>query len=256
MSNRVSFTSLPREIRDMIYKEVLAVSTPEHMSYTTQDYAQGYGETLKEGHGLLHAGYSNRQIAREAREAYHRYNTFRGDAVLLSRFLAGKIHIGGGEWFFPSKHVRNIIITITFYGRLLSSIDVRPRDLHLSCPNLQTVVLEAFAHGSPTVYIPRSVHIAEAKEVIFLGRRLQQYLEGINLKLYLHDFYFRGNLNTPDEIRKMKTLDGTMDVSWLIDKPDPEMVEKVEQDRGSDQEWLMVQMATYWAPIGQEHGLD
>lgn len=252
MSNRASFTLLPREIRDMIYKEALVLSVPEHMFYTTQHC----GQTLKEGHGLLHSAFSTQQIAREACEVYYRYNTFEGDAVFLSRFLASKIHIGGGKWFFPSEHVRKIIITITFFGLVMSSIDVNSRELYLSCPKLQTIVLESFAHGNPIIFIPRSVQITEARKIVYLGRRLKKDLEGINLDIYLHNFYYRRNPNASGGVGDMKYLDGTLNVSWLVDRPDQEMVEKVEQGQGSDKEWLMVQMATYWAPIGQEHGAD
>ena len=83
MSTFISFTSLPREIRDQIYKDVLVYSEPEHIFYT----AHTHGHPIK-GQGLLHPAFSNQQIGREAYEAYHRCNTFTADVVMLSLFLA------------------------------------------------------------------------------------------------------------------------------------------------------------------------
>lgn len=255
MSNFASFTSLPREIRDQIYKEVLVVSEPEQMFNTVHPH----GHPIKAGHGLLQFAFSNQQIAREACEIYYGYNTFTADAVILSRFLVSEIDLGGGEWFFPAACVKKIIITITFFGNVMTSLDVDSRDLSFRCPKLRTIVLESFANGNSVIFIPRCARLTDVQKIVYLGRKLKREMNSIKLELYLHDFCYNrihGSQQNVGTAGRCKPLDGNTDAIWLIDEPDQEIIEKVEDGQGSDREWLVVQMATKWAPIEKEHGAD
>lgn len=255
MSNFARFTLLPREIRDQIYKEVLVVSEPETMFNTVHPD----GHPIKAGHGLLHSAFSNQQIAREACEIYYGYNTFTADAIVLSRFLVSKIDLGGGDWFFPAACVTKIIITITFFGSVMTSLDVDSRDISLRCPKLRTIVLESFANGNSVIFIPRCARLIDVQKIVYLGRKLKKEINSIKLELYLHDFCYsriHGSQQNIGTAGRCTTLDGNTDVIWLIDEPDPQIIEKVEDGQGSDREWLVVQMATRWAPIKEDVGAD
>lgn len=248
MSNLAGFTSLPREIRDQIYKEVLVLSEPEHMFYTVHPH----GHPIKEGHGLFHSVFSNQQIAREACEVYYGYNTFTGDAVMLSGVLVSKVDLGDDEWFVPAACLRKIIITITFFGSLMSSLNVDSEDISLSCPKLQTIVLESFAHGNLVIFFPHDVNLTDVKTIVYLGRKLKNDITSIKLELYFHGFSYcrtRVSRQNASTVGRCKILDGTTNVSWLIDEPDQGIIEKVENGQGSDAEQLVVQM-------GHGHKLD
>lgn len=247
MSNRASFTSLPREIRDQIYRKVLVHSGPEYMFYDT---ARSGAYPFKPGHGLLNPAFSNRRIARAACEVYFGDNTFNVLAEKVPWFLGNKFDLGDGEWFVPAAYLGKVILNTRYCVRADS------KALSLGCPKLKTIVLPSFANGNPPVYHRRCVRLSETANIVYLGRKLKSDVRNVELELYLHDFcYCRPP--PPEQafgpIDRCIILDGTRNVSWLIDIPDQAMIEKVQKDQGSDREWLVVQMATNWARIGDEN---
>lgn len=234
MSSRASFISLPREIRDRIYKGVLILSEPEDTFYTTYlSYVRG--QPMKDVYGLLHPACSNQQIAREACEVYYGFNTFTTDKVSLSGLLASKFDLGAGDWFFPSEWVKRIIINIKISASTSSSLDnhVDFWKISLCCPKLRTIVLECFDKRGP-------VACGDIIKIINLGRKLRSDITTVKLELYLHDidyfgtYEFKQNTHTVDTAGHCTTVDGTIDISCLIDNPNQEAIEMVETDQESD----------------------
>ncbi|MCJ1422591.1 hypothetical protein MMC29_000471 [Sticta canariensis] len=255
MSSGASFTSLPREIRDQIYKEILVSSKPEYTFHTTFLYNNPIGPRQ----ALLNSAFSNSQIAREACEVYYGYNAFAAHAAVLEQFLACKLYLGGGKRFFPAMCVRKIVVTIDFIESAMSdSLAVNFRGISLSCPKLQTVILRCSANEeNGAIFVPRCTRVIDIKNIIYLCRRLKSEISGIQLKLYLPGFcYNRVHLSpqTVDaQLGPCKILKDK-DVSWLMDEPDQETIENLKKGEGTIREWLMAKMARKWAPIKERTG--
>ncbi|MCJ1469274.1 hypothetical protein MMC07_007907 [Pseudocyphellaria aurata] len=243
MSSRASFISLPREIRDRIYQEVLILSEPEDIFYTTY-LSFVRGQPMKDVYGLLHPACSNQQIAREACEIYYGFNTFTTDIVSLSGLLASKIDLGGGDWFFPAEWVKRIIININFSAFTSGSLDdhVDSRKISLCCPKLRTIALECFDVRAP-------ITCSNIINVVNLCKKLRSDISTVKLELYIHcsDYLrtngFKQNTHTVDTAGHCITVNGTTDINWIIDNPVPEAVEMVEADQESDGETEIVKIA-------------
>ena len=253
MSSGASFISLPREIRDQIYKEILLSSPPEYTFHTTVLYDNPIGPRR----ALLNPAFSNPQIAREACEVYYGYNAFAVHAAVLETFLACKFYLGGGEWFFPAVCIQKIVVTIDFMESAMSdSLAVNFRGISLSCPKLQTVILKCSANEeNGAIFVPRCTKVIDIRNIIYLCRRLKSVISGIQLELYLPGFCYNRVHLSPQTVDaplgRCKILKD-IDVSWLMDEPDQETIEKLKRGKGTIREWLTAKMARKWAPIKEK----
>ena len=254
MSSGASFTSLPREIRDQIYKEILVRSKPEPTMPTVLPH-------IWPRPALLNPASSNPQIAREACEVYYKYNTFVTPAVGLSKFLACELYVGDAELFSPGAYVQKIFVNIDFMDSSMSdSLAVDFHGISLSCPNLRTVILRCSVEEfNRAPLIPQCFGLKGVTNIIYLCRRLKSEISDIQLELYLPGFCYNkahlipqvvGASLGPCNILKEKS------VTWLMDEPDQETIEKLKKGEGTIQEWLMAKMARKWAPIKEKESLE
>lgn len=247
MSTSIGFASLPREIRDQIYEEVLVSSEPILMTY--RNFPKG--KVIEKGLGLLDAISINRQIAQEACEMYFGYNIFYTYSSMHSIYLNSKVDLTGGQWLFPAAWIRDIIAIAMVVKAEEEDVAERFKVL-FKCPNLRRVTFKAYTVENEFVITsPHSGLVTQLDGLIYLGRKLKKDL-GVELELYLYNFgYYRPRTSDPDNdvAQSPKLIDETENVGWLFDEPDVEVCRKIENDGGTDKEWLMLQMATNWAPI-------
>ena len=85
-----NFTSLPREIRDLIYRQVLVSPLPIHFSNIHRPII--CDPDLLGPVAMLFVWASNRQIAEGACEIFYQSNTYVVDREDLSTFLGARFH--------------------------------------------------------------------------------------------------------------------------------------------------------------------
>lgn len=146
--SRVNFLSLPREIRDLIYEELVISSAPVHFN-------QKSGPVVHDvQHGLLGLWDTIPQVAREVCEVFYQRNTFVVFDGDLHSFLTSDIR----SWVLHTpSHISSKEKRSTFRAnRWLTKIEVFQeqtmftdyRELGaglrylLTCPRLQSVVID------------------------------------------------------------------------------------------------------------------
>ena len=150
-SSPTSFASLPREVRDQIYRHiVIAKCGPVAITSRATDY--GDGEEIKAIRAILHSSdscHSTTRFAREAYEVFFRHNIFQLKCETLAEFLTRKSLYLKNEGFFNIGAWvggLNIIISGSPYSHINRDTKVRDelgnelRQL-LRCPRLNTVSL-------------------------------------------------------------------------------------------------------------------
>ena len=150
-SSPTSFASLPREVRDQIYRHiVVAEDGPVAITSRPTDY--GNGEGIKAIRAILHSSdswYKTAWFAREAYEVFFRQNIFQVQCDNLPEFLARKSLYLRNEGFFNiGAWVGGLDVIIPQCTYLHINCDTKIRDKLgnelrqlLSCPRLHTVSL-------------------------------------------------------------------------------------------------------------------
>ncbi|KAF2647349.1 hypothetical protein K491DRAFT_313682 [Lophiostoma macrostomum CBS 122681] len=113
---------LPREIRDMIYRNIYT-SRLYCVDVTETSEAEGYKENYKPDYALLNPAFVGFDMAQEAAEIYYRHNNFRLADRELKRFLEKSFYQVGVR---PADHIRKIWIVVA-YGVLESVASYFPK---------------------------------------------------------------------------------------------------------------------------------
>ncbi len=140
---KVTFATLPREIRDKVYKHMLTESKTIDTSQCAADYGQP--EDMGTLRATMHACRNSPQFAREAFEAFFQINTFTILAKVDLGFLNRAVYYIIGLGFQPTMmFVKGIEILVTV------SIDKAPKEYGLrgcfhkilACPALRYVTVK------------------------------------------------------------------------------------------------------------------
>lgn len=98
---KVTFASLPREVRDKIYKNMLTDSKTINAAASPVDYGQP--EDLRTLRATLHACRASPQFATEAFEVFFQINIFRIAADQSLGFLHRPLYYVKGEGFISVR---------------------------------------------------------------------------------------------------------------------------------------------------------
>ncbi len=97
---KVTFATLPREIRDKVYKHMLTESKTINTSQCAADYGQP--EDMGTLRATMHACRASPQFAREAFETFFQINTFTMPAHVGTGFLKRPVYYIDGLGFQPT----------------------------------------------------------------------------------------------------------------------------------------------------------
>ena len=136
-----TFASLPREIRDQIYEEVV-VRLKGAVAATGRPTDYGNCKGFEAIRGILHASTSNTQFAREAYEVYFHRNIFRISAEDLPEFVNRKSHYLKNKGYFDvNAWIGRLEVMLDEKVRTRNNDGILVNELRqlLVCPRLHTV---------------------------------------------------------------------------------------------------------------------
>lgn len=247
-----SFTSLPFDIRHKIYRILLISPGKMLVKNYSQSGVRPSQYKIEPGTELLHRSYSNKQIWREASEVYYGENTFLMSLYTMIDFLQATGNFPIDEMHSPRGLIRNIELNLGHLGKLGMASALRQIDILLTYPGLQNVLVTIWTSLIP--HGPSNGLIAKGHLSTIVGalRKLKAHV-GKSMSLSTYDsgtIPFGVKYVGRDSIRYGENL------SWLLDVPSEQSLERVTKGQGSLRECLMMEMATKWAPVskGQAEG--
>lgn len=239
MADKLSFNSLPLEIRYKIYEAALLenpiISGRPHVSIM-----------IEPGKELLYCSYTNHQIAREACEVYYRLGAFLVMCHELLYFLEPKSHYLGRQLIDPKDWLQRIIIRVHLVGRSTHNAPYQLAAL-LSCPRLKVAIIEIHGYiqlpDTPFLFRTRKLFRNLARIVPVL-RELRKHVR-VRLCIRMEKCTCFLKKATSHEIDLFRDEN----VNCILDMPSEQTVESVRNGGGTFRERLTVLMATRWAPI-------
>ena len=221
--NVTTFLSLPRELRDKVYRECL--TSHSLMVYTQNNHFCSQDNTaVMQAIQLLNPSFSTVQIAREACEIFYQHNKFQLQSSTVGFLLKNRFKIcPEGEMLFrPALWLKNITFELEDrHNAVRIANDFGPDrlglNLLLTCPRLKHVAIQLTKLRSITMI----VEIAKA------CYELQKNV-GKGLRVYGRPL---GN-RYPDR--------GEKDISWMLETPDAAMKKRVEDGEATLEDKITV----------------
>jgi len=188
--SKLSFLSLPREIRDQVYAELLITSNC--IAYTRTHGIDAFDKRIEPNVHLLQSRWINKQIAQEATEFFYQNNTFRLDCDILPKLLDSKHFVSTHQSRLLSPRIYGAFEAAAWVRRLIVRTELSQLSdggdypvnvifeqkirILFKCPRLQNVVLDL---QGPSGMLQLDTQAEEAM------RKLKMKL-GSGLKVY-HD---------------------------------------------------------------------
>ena len=246
------FTSLPFDIRHHIYA-IMFVSPKDIVvkNYSLSGVRRSQYK-VEPGTELLHRSYSNYQVWKEASEVYYGENTFLMTPFTVSHFLEATEATGTfpiHEVHHPRNLIRNIKLTLGNLGNVGFVMALRHLKILLTCPKLENLSVHICVSLIP--FSPLSQFFASGclSLIVCALRKLKAHV-GNNMILTTSSdsgaVPFEAKYVGCDSVRLAENM------TWLLDIPSEQIIEKVTKGQGSLRECLTVEMASRWAPPVEE----